>query len=194
MRKKVFWMDTETSGLEPERYGLLTLAGLVEIDNEIKEEFIFKVKPFPTDLISEEALKINNINHEEIKAFNDPLELLLDLNILWNKYIDCYDKYDKFIVAGYNVGFDVAFLESFFRKIGNNYLYSYLSHKVIDILSLLRFLDYARILTFDSFKLSDVCNEFGMEIQAHDALSDIKATYEVAQKIKQGYYELYTKK
>ena len=43
---KMFY-DLETTGLEVGKHGIHHISGMIEVDNEIKEKFDFKVRPFP---------------------------------------------------------------------------------------------------------------------------------------------------
>ncbi|MDD3178045.1 MAG: exonuclease domain-containing protein [Candidatus ainarchaeum sp.] len=69
---KKLYFDVETTGLNPEKHGLIQFSGIIEIDGEIKEKFNFKIKPFDSDLIEESALNVNNISREELNLFTEP--------------------------------------------------------------------------------------------------------------------------
>ena len=45
------------------------------------------------------------------------------------------------------------------------------------------FLEYKKLIILESHKLVDVCKYFDIKIDAHDALSDIKATRELIYKL-----------
>ena len=42
---KIFYFDTETTGLDPKRHDIIQLAYIVEINGEVKEEGEFKLQP-----------------------------------------------------------------------------------------------------------------------------------------------------
>lgn len=44
--KKVLWIDTETTGLNPKVHGLREVAFIVEVDGVEKEKGVFKINPF----------------------------------------------------------------------------------------------------------------------------------------------------
>jgi len=93
------------------------------------------------------------------------------------EHVDKYDKMDKFYPAGYNVRFDLDFLQSFFHKRGNRYgTGSYQNWRAIDVMQYVHFMDYSGKLSLNDYKLKTVCEHFGIEIIAHDAMSDIRAT------------------
>ncbi|MFH1788038.1 MAG: hypothetical protein ABH834_01500 [Candidatus Altiarchaeota archaeon] len=113
------------------------------------------------------------------EIYEPPLKAYNRLKGILDSYVNKYDRADKFMVAGYNVGFDISFLEAFFRKMGDNYLYSYISSP-LDMLSVTRYLSYMGILKTADHKLETVCEAMGIPLEAHNAMSDIRATREIA--------------
>ncbi len=182
--KKVIYFDTETTGINPRSHAIIQLSGIIEIDNVIKEEFNFKIAPFDNDLIDEKALQVNNYTKEQIKAFKAPRLAFDEIEKLLDKYINRYDKNDKFYPAGYNIRFDIEFLKNFFEKNFNLYFGSYFNYRAIDGLYLAHFLDYINYFNLPNYKLITVCDYYGIKLQAHDAMNDIRATRELILKIK----------
>jgi len=177
--KKVLYFDTETTGLDPVRNDIIQLAGLVEIDGEIKDEFNIRCLPFSFENISPEALEVHGITIEELKKYQSPQSAYREFMGVLSKHCNKFDRSDKFYPAGFQVNFDINFLSEWFKKNGDTYLGSWLNWKAIDPLSILRWFDYMGIISLPSYKLEKVCEHYGIEIDAHDALSDIKATREV---------------
>jgi len=93
------------------------------------------------------------------------------------KYVDKYDKKDKFYSAGYNVRFDLDFLQSFFMKRGNKFgTGSYQNWRAIDVMQIVHYMDYRNKINLENYKLATICNHFGIDIKAHDSMQDIRAT------------------
>ena len=120
---KKLYFDVETTGTNPEKHGLIQFSGIIEINGEIKEKFDFNIKPFESDLIEEKALIVNNKTKEEIKSFPEPNFIKKEIITIFDKYIDKYNREDKFIPIGYNVSFDINFLITFFKKLNDNYYF-----------------------------------------------------------------------
>lgn len=175
--KKILYFDTETTGKDPKENGLIQLSGIIEIDGEIKEEFNFKMAPFSQDIVDPEALAVNGTTREEVQKYPDPKEVYKQITTLFAKYVDKFDREDKFYPAGYNVRFDLEFLQNFFLKNGDKFFGSWCNWRSIDALYLMHFIHYMGHLTLENYKLSTVCANYGIPIKAHDALSDIKATH-----------------
>ena len=64
----------------------------------------------------------------------------------------------------------------FFAKNGDVYYGSWFNWKRIDPLGVLYFMDGMGKISLPNYKLETVCDHFGIKIDAHDAISDIRAT------------------
>jgi DNA polymerase III subunit epsilon len=188
--KKILYFDCETTGLDSEKHDIIQLAGIIVAGKEIKE-FNFNIAPTnpDTSVISQEALDVNGYSIEQIMGFTPARDIYFELLSLFGEYIDKYDKNDKFTPAGYNVRFDVDFLKQFFLKNEDVYYGSWINYRMIDPLPVLYFLDFAGKISLENYKLSTVCEHFGIEIKAHDALSDIRATRELLGKLYTTYFK-----
>ena len=101
-----------------------------------------------------------------------------------DKYIDKYDKDDKFIVAGYNVKFDIDILKALFERNNNKFLFSYFNSSMLDPLYSVRLLQVAGMLpVLENNKLETWCKYFNIELKAHDSLQDITATKKLIEKL-----------
>jgi len=176
MKRKIFWCDVETTGLESKRHCIIQLAYMIEIDGEIVLDRNIQMKPMYPGSVDEKALDINGKTHEEIMQYPDCKigyrQLLKDLG----KHIDKFNPDDKFIVAGYNVNFDIKFLRQLFERMNDKYygswffnvpmdIYTFVAHKILEGMRL------------PNYKLLTVCSHFGITVvDAHDAKCDIDVT------------------
>ena len=183
MGKKVFWLDVETTGLDPEQQDIIQLAFLIEIDGEIAESQNMLMQPFNYNEVQQDALDVHGRTIEEIKTYPDPRKTYTDLISVLEKYVDRYNPSDKFHPAGYNARFDMDFLRQFFIKNGDVYYGSWFNYKAIDPMSLLHILDGIGSVSIENYKLETVCKHFDICHDAHDALSDITATRELTKLI-----------
>ncbi len=182
---KILWLDTETTGTDPEKHGIVQIAGIVEIDGEVKEEFNFKVKPFAEDQIDFGAIEATGLDLREAIGYPEPAGILQHFVNLMEKYIDKFDKEDKFCPAGYNVAFDLNFIWQWCMKQDFKYFRSYVSHVKIDVMNHAHYLVGMGLMEQpESFSLTDVCALLEVELpDAHDALADIRATRALAYEI-----------
>lgn len=183
---KIIFIDTETGGVNPEKAALIRLSGIIRIDKKDVEKFNFYIKPFENSEVNEKALEVQGRTLEELKTdkYVEEKEVYKQFIKLLDKYIDKYDTTDKFIVAGYNVRFDVDILKAFFQRHGNNFLFSYLDSSMLDPLYSIRLLQIAEVLpVLENNKLETWCKHFGIELKAHDSLEDIEATKKLIGKL-----------
>lgn len=183
---KIIFIDTETGGVNPEKSALIQLSGIIRIDKKDIEKFNFYIKPFENSEVNEKALEVQGRTLEELKTdkYVEEKEVYKQFINLLDKYIDKYDRTDKFIVAGYNVRFDVDILKAFFQRHGNNFLFSYLDSSMLDPLYSIRLLQIAEVLpVLENNKLETWCKHFGIELKAHDSLEDIEATKKLIGKL-----------
>lgn len=180
---KIWWFDVETTGLDPYRNDIISLACIIDIDGQIKEEFNLYMQPFNWTNIESSALKINGITKEQLKTFMSPNEAHLKLKSYLQKYVDPYNRNDKFQAGGYNNDFDVKFMSNFFKKCGDKYFGSWIDYHRFDPQVIMQFLHLKGDIKLPDYKLKTIANYFGIDIKAHDAMSDIKTTREIVYKL-----------
>jgi DNA polymerase-3 subunit epsilon len=190
MRKlNEIFIDLETTGLDPWKSGIIQMAGFIYVDRKEKEDFNIRIKPFPNDIISDEALAVNRISREDLKtdAFLPPEIVFKAFEKTLGEYVDKFDKNDKFHFYGYNSAtFDMPFLRSFFKKNGSNFFGSWFYTPSIDVMIIAAEFFKDNRHTIPDFKLATVCKALGLEWdeeKAHEAMYDITKTFELYQTI-----------
>ena len=178
MRKKVFWMDVETTGLFASKHAIVQFAYLIEINGKVVNKDVIFASPGKKE-ISEKALEVTGFTRKEMLEWPSQNDLYMRLKRTLNKYIDPYDKEDKFFIGGYNVNFDIDFFRKLFKDHDDNYFGSYFHFSTIDpskVGAFMEWIDLAPAHSID-YKLSTLCKTWGYDLEdAHDALSDVEAT------------------
>lgn len=186
--QKLFYYDIETTGTKHWKNGIHQISGSIEIDGVIKEEFDFKVRPNPKALIEQEALDVGTgVTMDQIMAYPHMIEVYAEITAMLRKYVDKYNKRDKFFQVGYNAAsFDSAFFRAFFKQNNDEYFGSWFWSDVIDVRVLaIEFLKKSRHKMID-FKLATVAKYLGIEVddsKLHDGKYDIWLTKEIYKKI-----------
>ena len=176
---KILWLDTETTGLSPWKQDVIQMAGIVEIDGKVMEKFEFKCQPHFWEDIQQQALDVHGYSEEDLAEFPKPAKVWNQFCRVLDTYVDKYDKTDKFIMAGYNVGFDFDFMKSWWSKCEQSYFGSYFEYKQFDVYPLVFLFDQKYNWQMPKHKLVNICEFLSIEIHAHDALADIEATKKV---------------
>ena len=85
---------------------------------------------------------------------------------------------DAWIIAWYNTPFDTGFIREWYRDNGDNYTDDF-TYREIDILALVRHMQLWGTIETKDAKLSALCKHYGIGLDAHDAMNDIRATREL---------------
>ena len=192
---KVLYFDTETTGLDPELNDVIQIAAIVEIDGVEKGRCNLWCQPINWDTIAEEALETVGVTRENLKKMRSP-KACHDLFVKFmKKYVIPYDKKDKFIPVAYNGEFDINMLSSWFKKLKDDYFFSFVAgHKLADPLQYVRLLEYFGVdfSKAKNRKLETMCQLFDIPLRAHDAFSDIAATKMLLEKLKGMFHNQYS--
>ena len=187
---KLVFFDLETTGTNPGKHGIHQISGQIVIDGVIKETFDFHVQPNPKALIEDEALKVGNVTREQILAYPPMQQVYKEFVAMLGKYVDKFNKKDKFFLVGYNnAAFDNQFLRGFFLQNGDVYFGSWFWANSIDVMVLASAYLATRRPDMENFKLSTVARTLGVDVQSeslHDAMYDIeltKAVFDIITKI-----------
>lgn len=183
---KLFFYDLETTGTNPARNGIHQMSGMIVIDGEIKETFDIKVQPNPKATIEQDALDVAGVTRETVLSYKPMTEVYRDdLIPMLDRYIDRYDKNDKFFLVGYNnAHFDNDFLRGFFLQNGDKFFGSYFWANCFDCMVLATPFLAEKRAKMENFKQGTVAKSLGIEVEddkLHDALYDIsicKAIYD----------------
>jgi len=158
------------------------LAGAIELPGAKPKFFQYRLRPFPGDVIEEEALEVNGITREELKTYSAPGKVYKDSINLLSTHVDRYDRADKFHFIGYNAIFDSNHLRAWFEKNGDTYFGSWFYFPPIDVMGMAAVHVMSRRAGMKDFKLLTVARELGLkvdEVKMHDTRYDIALTREM---------------
>lgn len=180
---KIFYYDTETTGVKFWKNGIHQISGAIEIDGEIKEYFNFKVKPYHLAVIEDEALAIGNVTRENLETYMDMKECYKVIVAMLSKYVDKFNKSDKFFLVGYNnASFDNSFFRAFFVQSGDNYFGSWFWSDSHDAMVLASYKLMGVRHTMENFKQSTVAKQLGIKVdetKLHDAEYDVNLLIQI---------------
>lgn len=175
---KLFFFDLETTGTLVHRHGIHQISGKIVIDGEEKESFDFHVQPNPLAQIEPKALEVGGVTEEQIKAYPPMREIYCKIIQILSKYVDKYDRKDKFYLVGYNIAsFDNPFFRAFFVQNGDLYFGSWFWPNCLDVYVLATPYLADRRTEMKDFKQGTVAKALGITVddeKLHDALYDIE--------------------
>jgi DNA polymerase-3 subunit alpha len=164
------WLDGETTGLDPIKNDIVQLACIPVIAGiEQSNTFNQYCQPRNWSAIDAGAIAVHGITEQRMRGFQTS-EAMVNNLIIFAKSFDC-----KFIIAGFNVGFDKDFIAALFKKVGKEKeFFEIFAGDIRDTFKRAKKLK-AQLPT-PNLKLGTLCAHFNIAINAHDALSDIAAT------------------
>lgn len=175
---KILFFDLETTGVLPNKHGIHQISGEIVVNGETKETFDFKVRPNPKAEITKEALDIAGVTEEQIMLYPSMEVVFSQFISMLDKYVDRFDKKDKFFLAGYNnASFDNQFLRGWFLQNGDKYFGSWFWSNSIDVMVLATPYLASKRHDMEDFKQGTVAKTLGINVddsKLHDALYDIK--------------------
>ena len=173
------FIDTETTGLDLEHHEIIEIGCVLvrQIEREGKgpqveiiEEFEYKIKPEHIETADSESLRINGYDPANWVFALDRKKALEDLA----------KKVDGAIMVAHNAPFDYSFLQKAFDEEGIKNPMHYHRLDTIPIAFACLYDDP----TVQKFSLRALCEHFGIENKnAHTALSDARATFELYKKL-----------
>lgn len=185
---KLLFFDLETTGTNPGRNGIHQISGQIVIDGKHVQDFDFHVRPNPKAVIEDAALNVGGVTREQVLAYPPMGQVYKEFVAMLDKYVDKYNKKDKFFLVGYNnAAFDNQFLRGFFLQNGDNYFGSYFWLNSIDVMVLASAYIADRRADMENFKLSTVAKFLGVSVSddsLHNALYDIELTRAVYEIVK----------
>jgi len=178
------YIDVETTGLDPLRHGVHQLAVLFVIDGEIVDRVGYRIAPYQSCQFDPKALEISGVSEEKIACGDSERIVMRDLSYRLRRVrYGTKTRSDRWSPVGYNVGFDMGFFKELVMRTDMFRYSDLMTHRQVDVLQLVRNMQAAGMIGSKSAKLSDICAEFGVELDAHDAMNDIEATFVLHRKL-----------
>jgi DNA polymerase-3 subunit epsilon len=175
-------IDTETGGVDPSKFSILTFAGAVWEDERVVEVIEFSVME-PRVRTEPEAMLVNRIDLIEHKKRSISPRAATQL---LGGFLDRNFQSETITLAGHNVSFDVGFLKRLYRLAGEEYPTRF-SHRFIDTASIVAFLDISGLISLEKPSLDNALKTFGIAYQPqsrHTALGDVLVTCKLLNSMK----------
>lgn len=197
---KMFWIDTETTGIDTTNSSvfevglLMTEEGVKNGSEDVLLERCFFLNPLSETIVyHSDAGVVHGYSEEEILAMPSEKEIVPIIEELFRAakigwkagWQDAdYLMESDMQIAGYNVSFDAKHLAALFSRNGYN-LRDYFTENVADVFKQVKTaLERGVLPPMENKKLTTVAKHLGVDLSnAHDALADIRATYEVSKKL-----------
>jgi len=190
-------LDTETTGLDPFVNHIHQIAGKVlDKDDIVIETFNIKFRPRELNFSPEAEEKLKEGGESLASLGSRPMsekDGFDAFRAILSRYVNRYDKRDKFFVFGWNVDFDCNMVRAWFTKMGDNYYGSWF-FRPLDLMSWFAWqcfitnkktpgLEFPRWPA--SFRLGEVAKKMGITVDGnlHEAGADVEITHEIYKRL-----------
>lgn len=174
-KRKLAFVDTETTGLSKEKHELIEIGVLIynPVNDLIEREWETKIAPSHIETADEYALKLNGYA-DNPEAYKGSLRSGV---IKFNSLVkDC-------IIVGQNVSFDLKFL---YRAMDDFGIAPSFSRRYLDIMGMAWFA--VKDTEIPGLSLENFCDYFQISnVGAHSAVIDCRRTFEVYRKLSEFY-------
>lgn len=182
---KLIFLDTETTGADREKSGIWQIGGIIECGKR-KEEFLFECDIFEQDVFDDRVTEVTGITVEKLSKMADPGETYDKFVAMIERYVDRYDKKDKFTAVGYGADFDQDMLRNWFLKNDDDFFGSWFFHPWLCMMHMaaVELRDVRSELK--NFRLETVATYLGIKVdhdKQHNALYDAWLAREIYNKI-----------
>lgn len=173
--KRLAFIDLETTGFNPLTQEVIEIGCLFAKLNdkgmyEELDSFEIKVKPDHIETADAEALRINRYNENDWMFGHTQKEAFTMLS----------QKCEGCVLVAQNTPFDYSFLVAGFMRHGLKDPFFFAK---LDTISL-AYLRFRKDPEMTSFSLKSLCDKYGIKNEkAHNALADIRVTFEVFKKL-----------
>lgn len=184
---KLMFFDLETTGLDSRACAIHQMSGEIVINGKTREQFNFKIRPHDGAMISEEALEVSGVTKDQIMEYTESGIVYNKFVKMLGKYVDKYNKKDKFFLVGYNnAHFDNEFLRAFFDHNDDRYFGSWFWSNSIDVMVIASLYTMKTRAYIENFKQSTVAKFLGIPVEEdklHDAMYDIYLCREILKRV-----------
>ncbi len=170
---KIFWIDTETTGLSDKIHGIISIAGIFDIDGTVVDKIELEMKPTGR-ICDNRALQVNGYTRTRISRLKAWEKVFPEFIASINKISREHFPDVKFRLAGQNIPFDNRHVKSWAAACKALEYWDILIDQdhMIDTQKISK-----QFPELESHKLGNLCKAFGVNLSnAHNAMADIEAT------------------
>lgn len=188
---KVLFIDTLTTGMNPERCSIYRLGGIYTEDDEEKARFEIRMRPFPNARINEQSIWISGESRSSLLVYPKEEDAFAFFINWLDSIVNVKNPNDKVYLAGYNCsGLDMPFLREWFRRNGNERFRDYFHVQVIDVMSIAAFALMASRSRMPDFHIETTARFLEVvpkETAVYDCLSKAKTSLDIYRKLEKRF-------
>jgi len=180
---KILFIDSVTTGMNPERCAIYRLGGIFTEDGVEKKRFELRMRPYQNARISEQSLWICNETRSSLLYYPSQEDAFKDFIALLNEHVNIHNPKDKLFLGGFNTDrFEYPFLTEWFRRNGNERFRDYFYVQTFDMMGIANFALLHNRRDLPDFYLETIAGEIGVHpvsSQRYDCIANSKTSLDI---------------
>ena len=166
---KILFIDSVTTGMNPERCAIYRLGGIFTEDGVEKKRFELRMCPYQNARISEQSLWICNETRSTLLYYPSQEDAFKDFLKLLDEQVNIHNPKDKLFLGGFNTDrFEYPFLTEWFRRNGNERFRDYFYVQTFDMMSIANLALLGHRKNLPDFYLETVAEQLGLRPSASE--------------------------
>jgi len=182
----LLWLDVETTGLNQEKHGIVSLAAIADFDGQLIEASRWNMNPEGRE-VEDSALAVNGFSREQIAGFPNWKDIAAEFSAWVLKIYTL--AFVPVPVGGFNhISFDCRFIREWLSASDMpRFEERFKADEQFDVMLLVKRDITGRFDKIENRKLTTIAAAMGVPLEkAHDASEDIRATRELYYRIMAG--------
>ncbi len=188
---KIFFIDTVTTGMNPDRCAIYRIGGIYTEDGVERSRFELRMRPFANARIAEQSLWICGESRSSLLVYQDESAVFKSFIQYVDQYVDLKNPRDKAYIAGFNTSaFDVPFIREWFYRNGNERFRDYFHVQAIDLMTLAAFALMPYRSSMPDFHLETAARFLEVRTpsgESYDCISNAKTCLEMYRKLQRRF-------
>lgn len=136
-QKKILFIDTETTGLNPELHGIHQLSAILVINDKIISDFKSNVQPHPSARVDSRALGIAGVTYNQLSSYPTMEYVFGEFQAFLSQYTDPSGQ-ERIYIAGYNSqAMEGPFMRQWYKHNGVEQMFrSHFHSATLDLMTL----------------------------------------------------------
>jgi uncharacterized protein YprB with RNaseH-like and TPR domain len=188
---KFLFVDTLTTGMNPERCAIYRLGALYVEDGVEKKALDIKVRPYNNARISQQSLWIGGETRSTLIHYPSEDSAFGDLLSFLNAVVDVRNSRDKIYIGGYNCSaFDIPFLREWFIRMDNQQFRNYFNVQSLDMMNIAAMALISKRESLPDFQMQSVASYLGIhtiEEEKYDCLQNARTALKIYRKLQTAF-------
>lgn len=164
--------DVETTGNNPKYHAIVEIAGIIEVDGVVTEQYQYFVRPHKGAHVNGRVLAMIGKTPEEVAGYPPAEEVFKKIRSLYQRYVGPGGPF-KMSLCNHRTKFDYDFLRAFFERFGCRNFKEMVSLDFRDTAAETRLLSAAGVLSLPDYHLETIAGFWGIKYRPHSAYQDM---------------------